>query len=57
LFWYSLPAGTAPILIAVFFLGAVQLLAIGVLGEYVGLLLTYARRFPHVIERDRINYD
>lgn len=57
LFWYSLPAGTAPILIAVFFLGAVQLLAIGVVGEYVGLLLTYSRRFPLVIERERINYD
>ena len=57
LFWYSLPAGIAPILIAVFFLGAVQLLAIGVLGEYIGLLLTYSRRFPHVVEQERINYD
>ena len=57
LFWYSLPAGTAPILIAVFFLGAVQMLAIGLVGEYVGLLLTYTRRFPHVIEKERINYE
>lgn len=57
LFWYSLAAGTAPILIAVFFLGAVQLLAIGVVGEYVGLLLTYSRRFPLVIEKERINYE
>jgi glycosyltransferase involved in cell wall biosynthesis len=57
LFWYSLPVGTAPILIAIFFLGAVQLFAIGVLGEYVGLVLTYSRRFPHVIEKERINYD
>nr|WP_246736381.1 glycosyltransferase family 2 protein [Enterovirga sp. DB1703] len=57
LFWYSIPAGTAPILIAVFFLGAVQILAIGVVGEYVGLLLTYSRRFPLVIEKERINYD
>lgn len=56
LFWYSLPAGTAPILIAVFFLGAIQLLAIGVVGEYVGLLLTYSRRFPLVIEKERINF-
>ena len=56
LFWYSIPAGTAPILIAVFFLGAVQLLAIGVVGEYVGLLLTYTRRFPLVVEKERINF-
>ncbi|MDB5510650.1 MAG: uncharacterized protein JWR08_133 [Enterovirga sp.] len=56
LFWYSLPAGAAPILIAVFFLGAVQLLAIGVVGEYVGLVLTYSRRFPLVVEKERINF-
>lgn len=57
LFWYSLPAGTAPILIAVFFLGAVQIFAIGILGEYIGLVLSYTRRFPLVIEKERINYD
>lgn len=56
LFWYSVPAGTAPVIIAVFFLGAVQLLAIGIVGEYVGLLLTYGRRFPLVIEKERINF-
>ena len=57
LFWYSLPAGTAPILIAVFFLGAVQIFAIGILGEYIGLVLSYTRRFPLVVEKERINFD
>lgn len=57
LFWNSLPVGVAPVLIAVFFLSAVQLFALGVLGEYIGLLLNYARNFPLVIERERINFD
>ena len=57
LFWYSLPAGIAPLLIAIFFLGSVQLFALGVVGEYIGLLLNYTRRFPLVIEKERINFD
>ena len=56
MFWNSLPLGVAPVLIAVFFLGAAQICALGVVGEYVGLLLSYARRFPLVIERERINF-
>lgn len=55
-FWYSLPIGVAPVLIAVFFLSALQLFALGVLGEYVGLLLNYSRNFPLVIEKERINF-
>jgi glycosyltransferase involved in cell wall biosynthesis len=55
-FWYSLPVGVAPVVIAVFFLGAVQLFALGIIGEYIGLLLNYARNFPLVIERERINF-
>ncbi len=46
MFWNSVPIGVGPILIATFFFGAVQLLALGLVGEYVGLLLQYARRFP-----------
>lgn len=57
IYWYSLPVGVAPVLIAIFFLSAVQLLALGIVGEYIGLLLNYARKFPHVIEKERINFD
>lgn len=57
LFWYTLPVGIAPVLIAVFFLGSIQLFALGVVGEYVGLLINYTRRFPLVIEKERINFD
>lgn len=56
LFWYSLPVGIAPVLISIFFLSSIQLLALGILGEYVSILLTYARRFPLVVEKERINF-
>jgi glycosyltransferase involved in cell wall biosynthesis len=56
-FWYSLPIGVAPVLISIFFLGSIQLFALGVVGEYIGLILNYSRQFPLVIEKERINFD
>jgi glycosyltransferase involved in cell wall biosynthesis len=53
-FWYSLPAGYAPVVIGVFFLGSVQIFLIGLLGEYVGAVLTQVRKRPLVIEQDFI---
>ncbi len=55
--WDRFSAGIAPILIATLFFAAVQLIALGLIGEYIGLLLQYARRFPLVIEKERINFD
>jgi glycosyltransferase involved in cell wall biosynthesis len=57
MFWYSLPIGVAPVLISIFFLGSIQLFALGVVGEYIGLLLNYSRQFPLVIEKERVNFD
>jgi glycosyltransferase involved in cell wall biosynthesis len=54
-FWYSLPAGYAPAVIGIFFLGSVQIFLIGLLGEYVGAALTQVRRRPLVVERERIS--
>ena len=53
-FWYALPAGYAPAVIGVFFLGSVQIFLIGLLGEYVGAVLTQVRQRPLVVERERI---
>jgi glycosyltransferase involved in cell wall biosynthesis len=53
-FWYSLPAGYAPAVIGVFFLGSAQIFLIGLLGEYVGAVLTQVRKRPLVVERERI---
>jgi glycosyltransferase involved in cell wall biosynthesis len=57
IYWNSIPVGIAPLLLATLFIGAVQLLALGLLGEYVVLLLQYARRFPLVVESERVNFD
>lgn len=56
LFWNSFYIGLAPIVIGVFFLGAVQLAFIGVLGEYIGELLRRQSNVPMVIEEERINF-
>ncbi|CAN7665889.1 glycosyltransferase family 2 protein [Variovorax sp. LjRoot130] len=56
-FWKEFSAGTAPILIGMFFFASVQLFFIGLLGEYVGAILTHVMKRPLVVERDRINME
>lgn len=55
--WYRFPAGIAPILIGMLFLGSVQLLFMGVLGEYIGVILRKVSRKPDVILNDKLNFD
>jgi hypothetical protein len=57
LFWDSLQLGTAPILIGIFFFGAIQAFFIGVLGEYIGSIHTQVRNMPLVVEMERVNFD
>ncbi|WP_374435399.1 glycosyltransferase family 2 protein [Inhella sp.] len=53
--WDQFALGTAPLVIGLFFFGAVQLLFIGILGEYVSAIHTQVVRRPLVIERERVN--
>ena len=55
-FWNSFQLGIAPILIGIFFFGSIQAFAIGILGEYILTIHTRSRNFPHVIEKERINF-
>lgn len=57
LYWDRFPAGTAPILIAVLFLGSLQLFFIGFLGEYILNINTRVMKRPLVVEERRINFD
>jgi polyisoprenyl-phosphate glycosyltransferase len=57
LFWSNFQVGTAPLVIGMFFIGAVQLVFIGLLGEYIGAIHTQVLRRPPVIEKERINFD
>jgi dolichol-phosphate mannosyltransferase len=56
MFWDEFPFGLAPIMIGVFFLFGVQLLFIGIIGEYIGSIHTYVQRRPTVVEKERINF-
>ena len=56
-FWANFTVGIAPLVIGLFFLGSVQLLALGILGEYIGSIQTYVQRRPYVIERERLNFE
>jgi len=56
LFWNQFSLGTAPLLIGLFFFASIQLFFIGLLGEYVGAILTHVARRPLVVERERINF-
>lgn len=57
LFWYTFQAGTAPILIGMFMLGAVQLFFIGMIGEYILSINQRVMNRPLVVEEERINFD
>lgn len=57
MYWDLFSAGTAPILIGVFFLGSIQLFFIGLLGEYILNINTRVMKRPLVIEEERINFE
>ena len=56
LYWERFPMGTAPLLLAVLFFSSVQLFFIGIIGEYIGAILTQVLKRPLVIEKERINF-
>ena len=56
LYWDSFQLGAAPILIGIFFFGAIQAFFIGVLGEYIGSIHTQVRKMPLVVEIERVNF-
>ena len=56
LYWDKFPAGTAPMLIGMMFLGAVQLFFIGMIGEYILTINARLMKRPLVIEEKRVNF-
>jgi hypothetical protein len=57
LFWKSFTVGVAPVVIGVFFLLSIQLIGLGILGEYIGSIHTNVQNRPLVIEKERVNFD
>jgi len=56
LFWNSFSLGLAPIIIGIFFVSAVQITLLGLVGEYIGIILLHQRNMPLVMEKERINF-
>ena len=56
IWWDSFSTGIAAICIGVFFIGAIQLFFLGMLGEYVIRINSRLLKRPLVIEEERINY-
>jgi hypothetical protein len=57
MFWNRFSVGTAPLVIGMFFLGSVQLVFLGVLGEYVGAIHTQVQKRPLAVELERVNFE
>lgn len=55
-YWDRFTAGMTPILIGMFFLGAIQMFFLGFIGEYILAINSRARKRPLVIEERRINF-
>ncbi len=56
-FWSSFSLGIAPLVIGIFFLGSIQLVSVGILGEYIGSIHTRVYNRPLVVEMERVNFE
>ncbi len=57
LYWNSFSVGIGPLVIGMFFFFSITILIIGIIGEYILLILTYSKNLPLVVEKERINFD
>ena len=56
LFWSNFSVGIAPLAIGLFFFGAVQLIFLGLLGEYIAMIYVQVLKRPLVYEKERLNF-
>ena len=57
IYWQDFSPGLAPLVVGLSFLGGVQLIFLGIIGEYIGAIYTQVLHRPLVIEKERINFD
>ena len=55
--WNEYPVGTESIIVGIFFIGAIQLFFIGILGEYILTINSRVLKRPLVVVEKRLNYD
>ena len=57
LFWNRFEAGIAPLVVGAFVGFSIQLIFLGLLGEYIGAIHTQLQRRPWAVERERVNFE
>jgi glycosyltransferase involved in cell wall biosynthesis len=56
-YWDRVTLGLAPLVVGIFFVGAIQLFFLGFMGEYILNINARVMRRPLVVEERRINFD
>jgi glycosyltransferase involved in cell wall biosynthesis len=56
LFWNTFAIGIAPLIIGLFFLGFLNIFLLGLIGEYILVILSHSRNIPYVFEKEKINF-
>jgi len=54
--WQSFSLGLAPLAVGLFFFASIQLIFLGIIGEYIGAIYTQVQKRPLVVEQERINF-
>jgi glycosyltransferase involved in cell wall biosynthesis len=57
IYWDSYEIGLASAIVGLFFFASVQLIFLGIIGEYISAIFIQVRKRALVIERERINFD
>ena len=55
-FWNSFSLGVAPLAIGLFFFASVQLISLGIIGEYISMIYVQVLKRPLVYEKERLNF-
>lgn len=55
--WASFDVGMAPLVIGLFFVSGIQLFCMGILGEYITVIVRRTTNRPLVLEKEKINFD
>lgn len=56
IFWNSFSLGIAPVAIGLFFFASIQLIFLGVIGEYISTMYVHVLRRPPVYEKEKLNF-
>lgn len=57
IYWENFEIGIAPIIIGIFTFCSIQMMFLGIIGEYIKLIVENVKKRPLVIEEERINFE